>query len=107
MTGARLNAMLHAVHGFIDDFRQQVEQLTREVQFPLITSSHNRGGVMRRGRFVCHSVNLSVCLYAASRKNLCVDLHEFFFTKATYCNFEILTKCRYQLKITSVGCRTT
>jgi len=34
---------------------------------------------MRSGRFVCHSVCLSVsCLCAASRKKLCMDLHEFF-----------------------------
>jgi len=32
-TGARWQAMLHAVHSFIDDLRKQLEQLTRQVQF--------------------------------------------------------------------------
>lgn len=31
-TSARLHAMLHAVHGFIDDFRKHLEQLTHQAE---------------------------------------------------------------------------
>jgi len=45
-------------------------------QSPVVIVTSAKAEVMRSGRFDCHSV----CLCAASRKKLCVNLHDFFIT---------------------------